>query len=187
MEAPDYVLRLSHPVDEESLDFLFAQAGSILKEVCARLVERSLTRDPGSFGPSFMRDYEDLRDFLEAEDASTAFLRDIPVYSVCREFSRDFADLFMGGVEALNGLDPILASELSDFFSDPLKDEVWLRNARDRKVVGWSRFGETLRKVSGKALKDYGNGIPYSPRVLSSNSPLGTSPMTQLGSIEWVF
>jgi hypothetical protein len=187
VEAGDYVASLNHPLDEDSQTFLREISPSIVREVCSRLISRSLTRKPGSFGRVLMTDYEKLRDSLEAKDMPTAFLRDVPVLEVCRHFAGDFAVLFRGGLETLSGPDPIPMEDLADFFSDPFADEVWKMNARDRKIVGWSRFGKTLVQVSRKALRERDLGNPYSPRVLTSNSPLGTSPMVQLGSLDWVF
>lgn len=136
VEAGDYVVSLNHPLDEDSQAFLREISPSIVREVCSRLISRSLTRKPGSFGRVLMTDYEKIRDSLEAKDMPTAFLRDVPVLEVCRHFAGDFAVLFRGGLETLSGPDPIPMEDLADFFSDPFTDEVWKMNARDRKIVG---------------------------------------------------
>lgn len=136
MEAGEYILRLNHPLDDESSDFLVSITRPVVEEVCSRLVERSLTRRPGSFGPSLMGQLDAVRDHLEAKDSSRVSLRVLPLLSVCRRFCGDFADLYRGGISSLSGENPVSLEDLSDFFADPLTDRVWLRNKRERKVHG---------------------------------------------------
>jgi len=164
MEAGTYVLRLNHPLDDSSADFLQAHNLVIINESCRRIVLDSLLKQDVGLAPLLTKEWFKAFDrFRGAPITRLTVLNDLPVAQVAVRFSQVLERFTLEGFRALRSGESLDPTALSDYLESPLGGRTWRLDKRKREIRGWSRFARTLVKVAREALKAYGIGTPWKP------------------------
>jgi hypothetical protein len=172
VEPGDYVLRLNHPLDEASSDYLTSVIPLVIKEVCYRLARETLLNPNVGLIPPLNKEWREIFIQIESDSVVGAYdLNQVPLLSVSRRYALDLGVLANSGLTTVlegGSLDPVA---MSVFFVSPLSSRTWRLDKRKRMIRGWSRFGSTLRKVAREALQSYSVGTEWAPEVLTMDLP----------------